>query len=165
SKGGSLNLYMMNLSSKKITQITSGRSNDTEPSWMPDNQTIVYTSDQAGRPQLYSINIGSGASQRVTWDNTQNQNARVSPDGKFIAVISTNNGEQHITRYDVETNTYQRLTDTFLDETPSIAPNGTMIIYSSSQGLGTILNLVSTDGNFKEGAEKQGVDGELSMHI
>ena len=149
SKDGNLNLYVMDLSTKKMTKITSGRSNDTEPSWMPDSKTIVYTSDQAGRPQLYSINISDGTTQRLTWDNTQNQNARVSPDGSFIAMISTNNGEQHITKYDIATKSYQRLTDTFLDETPSIAPNGTMIIYSSTKGYGTILNLVSTDGFFK----------------
>lgn len=149
SRDGNLNLYVMDLATRNVTQLTSGRSNNTEPAWFPDSNRLIYTSDQAGNPQLYTLKLNDTTPVRFSWENQQNQNATVSPDGKFVIMISTNKGEQHLTRYDIARQYYHPIATTFLDETPSLSPNGAMVIYSSTKGYNNVLNLTSSDGKFK----------------
>ena len=42
------------------------------------------------------------------------------------------------------------LTDTYLDESPSFAPNGSMILYATSTAQGSALAAVSTDGEVQQ---------------
>ena len=44
----------------------------------------AFTSDQAGRPQVYKVSVGGGTPQRISWEGSQNQDADVSSDGKFM---------------------------------------------------------------------------------
>jgi TolB protein len=74
----------------------------------------------------------------------------VSPDGKQIALLHNNGRGFRIAVQDLETGQVRVLTDGLLDESPSFAPNGTMIIYSTTYRGRGVLVAVSEDGQVRE---------------
>ena len=149
SKDGSPDIYLMDLASKRLTRATTHWAIDTEPTWMPDGRSLLFTSDRGGKPQIYRYDLRSRNVERVTFEGSYNARARVAQDGRNVVMVHQQDRRFHIAVYDLVTNRLQVLTSTELDESPSIAPNGSMVLYATKYAGRGILAAVSVNGSVK----------------
>ncbi|TAM11447.1 MAG: Tol-Pal system beta propeller repeat protein TolB [Nevskiaceae bacterium] len=143
---GNTNLYVINTATGQRHQLTSGTAINTEPDFSPDGRTIAFTSDRGGTPQVYTIPVGGGAATRITFQGKQNLRPRYAPDGKTLAVVNQDGGQYRIGVMPVSGGPLRIITDGPLDEGPSFAPNGNVLIYEKRTSNGTDLATVTIDG-------------------
>ena len=148
SKDGNPDIYILRLKDKALSRLTRHWAIDTEPAWMPDNKTIVFTSNRSGKPQLYKMSTARTKPKRITFEGSYSTSAEVSKDGQKLAFVFREEGSFKIASMDLETGVIDILTDGPLDESPSFAPNGSMILYAEGQR--AALAAVSSDGRFKQ---------------
>lgn len=156
SLDGNPEIYLLDLRTRRFTRLTNNAAIDTEASWAPDGRSLVFTSDRGGGPQIYRHELATGTTRRLTFNKgNYNTRARFSPDGRSLVMVHGDDGYR-IALFDLETDGFRVLTDTRLDESPSFAPNGSMIIYTTTGPRGSELAATSVDGRVRQRLTQHG---------
>ena len=150
TKDSGSQIYLMNTDGSGVTRLTYSSAIDTEPNFSPDGQQLIFTSDRGGSPQIYGVPVSGGEPRRLTFEGTYNVTPRFSPDGKSFTFIQRNGARFSVAVQDLATRQVQVLTDGEIDESPSFAPNGRMILYATEVRDRGILSAVSSDGRVKQ---------------
>lgn len=149
SKDGNPEIYSFDLQTRQFTRLTRHFAIDTEPNWMPDSKSLIFTSDRGGNPQIYKLTVANQRVERLTFSGSYNARPRLAQDGRTLVMVHRENGSFHIASQDLKTGDVRVLTQTYLDESPTVAPNGAMLLYATKQGKKGVLAAVSLDAGVR----------------
>lgn len=142
-------IYILDIASKHLERITDGSSLDTEPSWAPDGKSLIFTSDRGGSAQIYRIYTDNKSIQRITFSGSYNARASFTQNGNNIVMLHNAGDMFSIAQQELSSGRVTVLTQFGRHDSPSIAPNGKMVVYGASSGGRGVLAEVSIDGRVK----------------
>jgi TolB protein len=129
SENGSSHIYVTGVHGGGLTRLTSGNQIDTSPSYSPDASKIVFNSDRGGSQQLYVMGADGGGVRRISFGSGKYATPVWSPRGDLIAFTKIDGGSFYIGVMQPDGKGERLLTQDFLVEGPTWAPNGRVLMY------------------------------------
>ncbi len=152
-------LYVYDVETGQVTQLTDDRYDDTDPSWLPDSDELVFSSDRPhpqnptfdpsdnpyvdetafmpgafdyGYYNLFRIRLTNQEISAVNVGTGANTSPSVSPDGQKVAFISGRNGIDNIYIGYLDSVRYYAVTDILTGvRSLSWSPEGDRIAFSA----------------------------------
>lgn len=145
-------IYVYNLETKTLTNLTNDIFTDSDPAFSADDSTIYFISDRGdytdpstlpknfrishypyGQMDIYAVTIASHTITRVLdLPRSAESSPRQSPDGKKLLFISDLNGITNLYIYDFSQQTYYPITNSISGiYQPSLSYDGTKMVFAS----------------------------------
>ena len=126
---GNTDIYTLNLDSNLKKRLTKNVAIDTAPSFSPDGKFVVFESDRGGNQQIYIMSSKGGKAKRISFGKGRYGTPVWSPRGDMIAFTKMYKGNFHIGVMRKDGSQERLLTKAFIDEGPTWAPNGRILMF------------------------------------
>jgi Tol biopolymer transport system component len=121
---------------------------NTDPTWSPDGEKILFISKRDGNNELYVMNKDGSNQTRLTFTNQRESEPRWSPDGKEILFNSERTGVNQIFKMNADGSGQINLTKSSVEEYQGTwSPKGDRISFTSIRDRNAQVYLMNTDGS------------------
>jgi len=138
--GGIGDLFLLDLQTEQVRQLTNDRNADIQPAWSPDGRTIAFATDRGPQTdfntmkfsplEIATIDVASGQIKVYSPfpRAKHNINPQWTPDGRELYFVSDPDGIPNIYRMNLATNEVRRITNsaTGISGITSISPTLTV---------------------------------------
>jgi len=130
ARGGNSDIYVMDLRTRVTQRLTSHPAIDTSPSYSPDGKYITFESSRGGSQQIYVMDADGGSVHRISSGKGAFGTPVWSPRGDLIAFTRLRQGMFSIGVMRPDGGGKRILTESFMDEGPTWAPNGRVLMFT-----------------------------------
>jgi TolB protein len=136
--GSGADLFTMPANGGTPTRVTVGRgSGNVSPSFSPNGDRIVFTSDRVGNPEVYIADADGTNTEPLTsptyGEKSYRAEGRWSPNGQLVAYTSRMSDVNQVLTLSLRTMTPKQITSDGRNEQPSWAPDSRHLVVTSNR--------------------------------